>query len=139
MSQKTEILELLKTKDVKIVQCNRRIQSKNELINQIIIVLAEMAAEKVFFKDEDYLSSSSDVEQASEMVTDSGISGTRLQKVENKCDEVLSDCMLKANELIAGNIDLVKKFVFALKRNYTLTRNDIMKIYKRETWKRKIA
>ena len=116
----------------------------------------------MFFKDEDYLGSSSDVEQASEMVTDivtsgcafgfeyllksdrdpfadRGISETRLQKVENKCDEVLSDCMLKANGLIEGNIDLVKKFVFALKRNYTLTSNDIMKIYKRETRKRKIA
>ena len=47
--------------------------------------------------------------------------------------------MLKANELIESNIDLVKKFVSALKRNYTLTRDDIMKIYKRETRKRKIA
>ena len=108
------------------------------------------------------IGSSSDVEQASEMVTDivtsgcafgfeyllksdrdpftdSGISETRLQKVENKCDEVLNDCMLKANELIESNIDLVKKFVSALKRNYTLTRDDIMRIYKRETRKRKIA
>ena len=71
--------------------------------------------------------------------TDSGISETRLLKVENKCDEVLNDCMLKANELIESNIDLVKKFVSALKRNYTLTRDDIMRIYKRENQKRKIA
>lgn len=147
---------------VKIAQCNRRIQSKNELIKQIIIALAGMAAEKVFFKDDEYLGSSSDVEQASEMVTDivtsgcafgfeyllksnrdpftdSGISETRLQKVENKCDKVLNDCMLKANELIESNIDLVKKFVSALKRNYTLTRDDIIKIYKREKKNRRIA
>ena len=144
---------------VKIAQCNRHVQSKNELLNQVVIALAGMAAEKSFFKNEDYLGSSSDIEQASSMVnsivtsgssygfeyllknthdpfSSNWISEARLQKIESKCDEVLHNCMIKANELIENNTYLVEKFVSALKRHFTLTRDDIMKIYKRETRKK---
>lgn len=147
---------------VKISSCNRSIQSKTEIINQIVTALAGAAAEKFFFKDEDYIGASKDIEQASkrvnEIVTcgcvfgfeylmkdirdpfmDNGVSEARLQKVENKCDEVLKDCMTKASSLIEENAELVQKYISALKRKFTLTRDDIMRIYKRENRKRKIA
>ena len=147
---------------VKFAQCNRRVQTKKEVLNKIIVALAGRAAEQCFYKDDEYLGSSKDIEQANNMVNtlvtsgcgfgfeyifkvsrdpfcDSVVSEAKLQNVENKCNEVLTDCMSKATELIENNIDLVNKYISALKRNYTLTQADIMKIYKKEKKNRRIA
>lgn len=46
--------------------------------------------------------------------------------------------MQRATDLIVHNVELIKKYVMALKRYYTLTRDDIMRIYKRETKRREV-
>lgn len=140
---------------VKIAQCNRGVREKGKVLDQVVIALSGKAAEKVFFEKEDYLGATSDIEQAYEMVrrlvtggcgygfeyyfkTDDSpfsnviLSEKKLQMIENKCDAVLLDCLERASVLMSDNVDLINKYVAALKRNFTLSRDDIMRIYKRE-------
>ena len=146
---------------VKIAQCNRGVREKDEILDQIVIALSGKAAEKVFFENEEYLGATSDIEQAYEMVkrlvtggcgygfeyyfkaddspfSSAILSEKKLQMIENKCDAVLLDCMEQASGLMSENIELVNKYVAALKRNFTLSRDDIMRIYKRELKKKEI-
>lgn len=60
------------------------------------------------------------------------VSEAKLQMVENKCTAVLNDCMKKANDLIVKNAKLIRKYADVLKRDFTLTRDDILRIYKQE-------
>lgn len=140
---------------VKIAQCDRTVQRKNEILNQVIIALAGKAAENVFFEQDEYLGASCDIEQASEMVnklvtsgcvygfeyycksangpfSNTIVSEAKLQMVENRCTAVLNDCMKKANDLIVKNAKLIRKYADVLKRDFTLTRDDILRIYKQE-------
>lgn len=146
---------------VKISSCNMKIQKKSEILNAITVSLAGKAAEKYLANDDEYLGAASDIERAYDMAkelvtsgcgygleyyskdTDSPfanalLSEDRLQKIEAKCYDVLEDCMQRATDLIVHNVELIKKYVMALKRYYTLTRDDIMRIYKRETKRREV-
>ena len=146
---------------VKIAQCNRGVREKGKVLDQVVIALSGKAAEKVFFEKEDYLGATSDIEHAYEMVRrlvtggcgygfeyyfkadDSPFSNVilsekKLQMIENKCDAVLLDCLERASVLMSDNVDLINKYVAALKRNFTLSRDDIMRIYKRECAKKQL-
>lgn len=147
---------------VKIASCNNSVQKKSEILNSITVLLAGKAAEKHFVNDDEYLGATNDVERAYEMVKDLVTSGCgygleyffkgpdnpficaalsegKLQKIETKCNDVLAECMQRATDLIESNVDLINTYVVALKRNYTLTRDGIMRIYKRESKKREIS
>ena len=142
---------------MKIFKDPFNICQKQEVINKIIIALSGRAAEKVFKPEDDFIGSEDDIAKAyacaRTLVQDScfygfeyyaGMQGRgrlgegacseeRTIRIENKVCELINDCMNKAIELIESNKDLAEKYVRELKKKYSLTREEILKIYNKHT------
>lgn len=138
---------------VKFCEFDQRLKSKNAYLNDVVIALAGRAAEKLRFPGVEYMGAANDIIKANDVVTDlltigccygleyyvkpkmgvfpdMPLSEEKLHKIEIKQYEIIADCMQRAEKIIEANADLLDKFVEKLKRNYTLSREEILKTYK---------
>lgn len=121
------------------------------LEGRIVGLLAGKAAEKIFFPEEEFLSSSSDFELAAhyvkrliteegafgvEYIVDNasrydsvGISQSKISRIEKKRDDVLTNALEKATAVLTEHRELVSTFARQLVRRYSLNRTEILRIY----------
>lgn len=139
---------------MKVFRDEYNVCKKQELIDNIVIALAGRAAEKVFKPEEDFLGGESDISKAyfyaKRLVGDScfygfeyyantiqrgnafgqgPLSQERLVRIEKKSDEIVQECLDRAIELIRNNKELAEIYVSELKKKFSLTREEIMRIY----------
>ena len=128
--------------------------NKQEILDKIVIALAGRAAEKVFKPGEDYIGAEFDISKAYSMakslVEDSCFYGfdyyvdarsrrmgdiimsdEKIKKIEDKTVELVNECLNRAIELVEKNKELAEKYMSELKKKYSLTREEIMRIYNR--------
>jgi len=132
------------------------LKTVKSLFDQAVIALAGQAAEEVFFPDKKLIGSASDIAKAQSIVvrlltkeccagyeyfmrspegpfSSEFVSERRLAKIEDKCTELMNACKEKAVKLITDNNDMAEKFIRKLVKNYALSREEIVRLYRIET------
>lgn len=129
------------------------IPSLTDIKNKIKIDLAGRACEHVFFPNEVFLGSSSDIEHAiafaDKAIKEEGafglefccqpegafppvtISEDKMRQIEQKRNELLKDCYREAEKCISDNKALAQVFIKILCSRLSLTRTEILKTYER--------
>ncbi len=127
------------------------VESFEDSINRIILMLAGQAAEKVIFKGNNIcLGASSDIEKATRLILDlvqvSGYTGAyslskpdsqlhskliRTTDDETFCRDKLSRCMKEAEDLISDNLLFLKELSDSLLKNSFITKVDVENIMKK--------
>ena len=122
---------------------------KDTILKQIVIALSGKAAEKMI-DNNDFIGSSDDLEYAHHLAMmlvgksccygfeygmldhhEDRISDHKKAMVEKKCSEVLQECYDRAYKLMTDNISLLTTFSMKLFKKYSLSREEILKIYEK--------
>ena len=132
--------------------------NKQEILDKIVIALAGRAAERVFKPEEDYIGAEFDLSKAygmaKSLIQDSAFYGfeyyadsrtrrmgevvmseERQKRIEDKTCELVNECLDRAVEIVKNNKELAEKYISELKKKYSLTREEIMRIYNRHNKK----
>lgn len=139
-----------------VLECDG-IQNLTAIENRITILLAGKACEKIFYPEETFLGASEDINNAMRfarrLVQEEGaygyeycyfsehyypmdpISNEKLAQIEKRVSEIIAECANRAIRLIEENRELAAKIVKQLIRQYSLTREEIGRIYQSEKGK----
>jgi hypothetical protein len=119
--------------------------------NRITILLAGKASEQVFYPGEIFWGESQDISTAMRwarnLVQEHGIYGynlcyfsehyypdpisdEKLIRIEKKTADILKECADQARKLIEDNKELATKLITRLTRQYSLTREEIRRIFR---------
>ena len=63
------------------------------------------------------------------------MSEERQKRIEDKTCELVNECLDRAIEIVKNNKELAEKYISELKKKYSLTREEIMKIYNKHNKK----
>ena len=128
-----------------------RLHTKDYVIEMITISLGGMACERLLYPDRTFLSAASDIRNSAKycrhlLMIDGafgfgylqcldigymrdGMSEWRKKEVEGKLASIFDGCLKSAMSILEGHRPLIERYVDILTEQYTMSRDEIMKVY----------